>query len=396
MAVPPGKTDPAADIGNWRLHPYSRWGFQHVRELVPTASLPAAPRRAPSETRRGEGSIELFSIRCESRFGTIGLGDLLSRAHCDGFIVLHRGKPAGQWCAPWFNPANPHILFSVSKSLTGLLVGILAGNGLLDPRKPVSHYVSGLQHGVYGECSLRDLLDMTVALNFEEEYVDPYSEYVRYRIATGWNAVDQRAQGPGLESFLKSLQGTGEPHGERFLYRSPNSDMLGLVVQEASGIPFAQVFSDLLWQPMSATTDGYVTLDSRGLARAAGGICITLADLAGVGQLLLQRGAKGNHQVVAESWVDDTWSAGNRDAWLKGNYQHKLPDGRYRNQWYQMGDADDCLHARGIHGQLLYINPAREVVIARVSSQPDPLDDVMTSDMIRAFHGIARLLGDRV
>jgi CubicO group peptidase (beta-lactamase class C family) len=235
---------------------------------------------------------------------------------------------------------------------------------------------------------------MTVALDFEEEYSDPHSEYVRYRIATGWNPVDQRDPGPDLEAFLKNLPGSGEKHGERFLYRSPNSDMLGLVAQETAGMPLADAFSTLLWQPMGARNDGYVSLDRNGLGRAAGGICVTLADLARVGQLLIQRGARGNRQVIPESWVEDTWNAGSRAAWLHGNYHHKLPDGRYRNQWYQVGDADNCLHARGIHGQLLYINPARDVVIARLSSQPDPLDDALTAEVMAAFHHVAALLGD--
>ena len=146
---------------------------------------------------------------------------------------------------------------------------------------------------------------------------------------------------------------------------------------------------------MGAQTDGYVTVDNHGLARAAGGICVTLSDLARVGQLMLHRGAAGGCQVVAESWVEDTWTDGSQDAWLRGNYAHKLPHGRYRNQWYQAGDEDRCLHARGIHGQLLYINPAREVVNARISSQPDPLDDAMTAEVLAAFGQIARSLGDR-
>ena len=395
MSTAAGSFEPIADIGSWRDHPQNRWSFQNIRQIIPTSPLNAAGNNAGRDNWNTVELPELFAASDTEWSDTTNFSDLLLRAHCDGILVLHRGIPAGRWIAPWFSAESPHILFSVSKSLTGLLTGILVGNGVLDPTLPVGHYIAGLRDCVYGQCALRHLLDMTVALDFEEEYVDPQSEYVRYRIATGWNPVNQRNPGPGLEEFLKTMQATGENHGERFLYRSPNSDMLGLVIEETAGIPFAQAFSELLWQPMGAHTDGYVTLDHHGLARAAGGICVTLADLARVGQLMLHRGAACGCQVVAESWVEDTWSAGSRDAWLRGNYSHKLPHGRYRNQWYQSGDEDRCLHARGIHGQLLYINPAREVVIARVSSQPDPLDDAITAEVLAACGQIARSLGER-
>ncbi len=387
-------TGTGVGIGNWRDHPHSRWSFQHVRWIMPTAQIKAdRPANTPPACVADDG---LFSLPCKTASGAVPLANLLQRGDCDGLRVLHHGRPVGEWSAPWFNASLPHILFSVSKSLTGLLAGILAGGGGIDPDQPVTRYVNGFGDSVYANCTLRHLLDMTVSLAFEENYTDPLSEYVRYRHATGWNPVDQRHPGPALEGFLRTLKGTGEGHGESFLYRSPNSDMLGLVIEHAAAMPLAEAFSHLLWQPMGASDNGDLTVDREGSGRAAGGICVTLRDLARLGQLVLEHGASGSRQVIPESWIVDTWSGGSRDAWLRGNYRHKLPDGRYRNQWYQAGNADNCLHARGIHGQLLYINPARQVVIARLSSQPEPLNDALTADMIGAFDRVAASLGDAV
>ena len=84
---------------------------------------------------------------------------------------------------------------------------------------------------------------------------------------------------------------------------------------------------------------------------------------------------------------------GDRQAWLRGNYAQRMPDGKYRNNWYQSGDQDGTLTARGIHGQQLYINPKRSTVIARFSSHPDPLNDAVTDACLGAFQKIALELG---
>jgi CubicO group peptidase (beta-lactamase class C family) len=230
---------------------------------------------------------------------------------------------------------------------------------------------------------------MTVALDFEENYSDKDSEYMQYREATAWNPVNQLDSGHGLESFLYSLSQLENEHGHSFLYRSPNSDLLGLILERAAGEPLSNLFSHYLWKPMGAASDGYITVDRFGAPRAAGGICITLHDLALIGQLFLNDGRVDGIQVIPPEWIEDTRNNGDQEVWDRGNYMQKLPDYRYRNKWYVSGDKDKTICARGIHGQLLYINPAREVVIARVSSHPDPLHDADTNAVMAAFDQMA-------
>lgn len=83
---------------------------------------------------------------------------------------------------------------------------------------------------------------------------------------------------------------------------------------------------------MGAETDGYVTLDRQMLARGAGGICITVDDLARFGQLILDGGAANNLSVIPEGWIHDTLTQGDRTAWQKGDYAYLLPNGCYRNK----------------------------------------------------------------
>ncbi len=373
------------DIGNWREHPQSQWSFQHVRQLIPSASIPCGNRPLPFTVNQQD----FGSMIVDSPSGSCELDQLLSQSYTDGLLVLHRGNIVTKWCAPYCDPGNPHIVFSVSKSITAMLAGILETNGLIDSEAPIVDYLPGVRGGVYGSARVRHLLDMTVALDFEENYTDQKSEYIQYRKATAWNPVDQNEPGHGLESFLYSLSQTSEEHGNAFLYRSPNSDLLGLVLERAAGEPLANLFSKHLWQPMGATSDGYITVDRYGAPRGAGGICITLHDLARIGQLFLDNGVVNGNQVIPIEWIEDTRNNGDQAAWDRGNYKQKLPDYRYRNKWYLAGDVDKTFCGRGIHGQLLYIISSRHVVIARQSSHPGPLNDIDTAAVMTAFEQIA-------
>ena len=125
----------------------------------------------------------------------------------------------------------------------------------------------------------------------------------------GWNPPR-----PGLEhylhGFLLSLKKASRQHGERFAYNSPNSDMLGWVCERAGGAPFADLLSDLIWRPMGAAHDAYITVDPRGASRAAGGICVMAEDLARFGEMIRNDGKAHGRQVVPAAWIADMRSNG--------------------------------------------------------------------------------------
>ena len=191
--------------------------------------------------------------------------------------------------------------------------------------------------------------------------------------------------------FLASLKKGQGSHGAPFRYRSPNSDLLGIVVERASGRRYAELMSERLWKPMGAKTDGLVTVDSEGTARAAGGVSVTARDLARVGELMRCGGVAEGRRVLPESWVRDTLTGGDSDAWRQGDFAHLLKNGRYRNKWYQTGFANQAFFAIGIHGQWLWVDPEAAVVIVRFSSQPEPVDDPLDLECIELFGQVARL-----
>ena len=104
------------------------------------------------------------------------------------------------------------------------------------------------------------------------------------------------------------------------------------------------------------------------------------------------QGACRDRQVVPADWVEDCTQNGSRDAWQRGSFAHLLPNGRYRNQWYQTGDPSDAYFALGIHGQWIYVDSIHEAVIVKLSAQAEPVSDTFDRMTLRAFAAICEAL----
>lgn len=374
-------------LSNWRTGPYSRWSFQNVRDLVPTAPIAAqAPVAevplatdafldAPMET----GLAEAATARA-----------FLDHAHTDAFVLMRAGEIVAEHYAAHCDPNAPHLVFSISKSMVALLSGLLEAEGLIDPDRKVADYLPEAKESAYGDCSYRDLLDMRVSLDFEEAYLDPLSSFARYRRAMLWNPPEPGLPAETLPAFLMTLEKkAGRPHGGPFDYVSPNADLIGVIVERVTGARFSDLFSERIWKPMGAKGDGSVTVDAIGTPRTAGGVSVRARDLARLGELLRCDGVAGGRRIVPSAWIADMRENGDRQAWQEGR-NVDFPNGRYRSQWYQSGEADGAFCAIGIHGQWLYVDPSTDTVIVKLSSQPDPLGDEENQDMFAFFRALCR------
>ncbi|MFN4272081.1 MAG: serine hydrolase domain-containing protein [Aliihoeflea sp.] len=388
MAATPTRAE--ITLENWRAHPFSRWSFQNTCELVPSAVI--------SHGRATEGaspdSSLLADIELEDAKGRkVPATMLLAERHTDSFVVMRDGRPVAAWNAPHSDPVAPHLVFSVSKSIAGLLAGIAAEEGRLDPDHPISRYIPSIAGSTYGSARVRDLLDMTVDLEFDEDYVDHGGPFDRYRRAMLWNPEREDTKPETMEAFLGTLPAEGHGHGIRFHYASPNTDLLGLVIERAVGQRFHLYLAERLWRPLGLTGPAYVTVDRVGTARAAGGICLTVTDLARIGQMVLDDGrAPDGQQVVPGRWISDMRENGDRKAWIEGDFAEMFAEGRYRSCWYDVGDGRGSMAAIGIHGQFLWLDPTNRVVLARTASRPQASDDIETAQDIAMMADIARQL----
>lgn len=369
---------------DWREPARIRQSFASMDALFPTAAIAHAtvPSALSTEVRG-----DLASVVVSDSHGTVA--DVLASTETDAWLVLRGGRVVAESYTSPMSSTTRHLLMSVSKSLVGVLVGALCERGLLDPARPVTAYVPELADSGYAGATLRDVLDMRTGVHFSEDYLDPDAEVCLLDEAVGW--TPPRPNSPAtLKQFLQRLS-ADRPHGGYFQYRSCETDVLGWVIESATGQPFAEVAADLLWSRLGTEVDAMITVDTEGTGMFDGGICATLRDLARFGQMLLNRGESlTGERIVSPDWVDDLF-AGNADlveAFAAGPYADLLPGGHYRSQFWVPAGGEVILCV-GIHGQLVYVDRSAGMVGVKLSSWPLPTDDDRMEKTLAMFGAIA-------
>lgn len=370
------------NLSNWRVAPYSSWAFQNVSEIVPSAVI--AGNHLPESPPLVLGRFASLMVKGADG-ADLHLPAFLAASHTDSFVVMRDSAIIAEWYAPTCDPWKPHLIFSVSKSITGILAGILIGKRLITETDLILKYLPETLGSAYGDATLRNLLDMEVALDFDENYLDKTGGFDRYRRATGWNPDDATQPSTDLKTFLCTIKKSNADHGITHAYRSPNTDMVGLVLERAAGKRIPQLISELIWKPMGAHGDAFVTVDKIGTSRTAGGISVTPRDLARFGDVV-RLGGKG---IVAKSWIDDLWIGGSREAWRIGDQADHFLQGSYRSFWYETGMGE--LAAIGIHGQWIWIDPKTNTVIIKQSSATLPTDPQMDDAIVATMRTVSHL-----
>ncbi|MBM85747.1 MAG: serine hydrolase [Rhodospirillaceae bacterium] len=391
LAQFPAAPDKQVTLANWRTSPFNKWAFHHVREIVPSAEIANDP---VSEQSLEIESQDLTGLSFVDQTGkSWAFNEFVAETDTDALVVLKNGKLIYEYYANGMDAASPHILMSVSKSLLGLLFGILDSRGVLDPECPVTDIIPEINTTAYAGATLRHLLDMRAGIHFDEDYLATSGAIIDYRKATNWNPLEPGEATTNLRSFYHSLLERDGAHGRSFHYVSPNTDLLGWAIERASGKPFAELMSELFWRPMGATRSAYVTVDRLGAPRVAGGVCTTARDLALVGQLLVDGGARNGATIIPKNWISDIAEAGDQKAWERGKFALMFPGlaMHYRTKWYverSGGGSGPLLFGVGVHGQNLFVDSKKQLVIAKFSSQAMPLDDRLirlTSNWVAAM-----------
>ena len=358
---------------NWIDGPYNRWGFRHVRELARTARIP-----------RGDGPVhelpsdplDLGSVPVVFDGGTTPFADALAHSYTDAVCIVHDGRIVFEHYVDGMRPDETHLLMSVSKSLTATLIGVLAGEGVLDPGATVPEYIRALRGTSWEGCTLQHLLDMRAGTRFDEEdYENPDSDGVLIEEISGYRPRRREGLPANTYEWIASLP-NARPHGGAFEYRSILTDVLAWVAAEATGTRFPDLFSRLIWSRIGAERDAEIIVDEAGFAIVEGGICTTVRDLARFGLMHLNDGAIGGEQVVPAAWIarlltpDDDLVAAFESETLAA-----LPRAFYHDQWWVWDAAAGIYSGYGINGQQLLVHRPTRTVIARFSTWPTRSDD---------------------
>ncbi|WP_164659575.1 serine hydrolase [Tropicibacter sp. Alg240-R139] len=362
------------DIAAWDKGPDNRWAFQHISEFLHVANI---SRGSGAVAPLGRDIVDLSGVQFDGLDeNPMSVSDMLVQTYTDGFIVLNDGQIVYEKYFNGMKPDTRHLLMSVSKSVTGTLAGILVQDGRLNPISSITDYLPELEGAPgFGDVTVRQILDMTTAIKFSEDYADPNSEVVAHEAATAWRGENAPGALDGILSFAGTIKKDDtRPHGKVFHYASINTDVLGLLIERASGQRFADFMSDAIWSKLGVEHDGHITVDYHGAVAANGGFVLTLRDLARFGQMMLDDGFANGRQIVPSGWVDDIRFNGNNSAWQPTSYVKFWPDGFYRNQWYVTKDDNGSFFAVGVNGQHIWINPTTRTVVVKFSSLPVSAD----------------------
>ena len=378
-------------IANMQTSPYNRWAFRNMRRILPTGNV----WRGDSACEDFQVSpVALDDVEFESQAATpTRVGDWLANSATDGFVVLHGGLIVDERYGVGVQPHEPHLLMSVSKSFVGSLTGILVERGQLNNDTLVNDVLPELAGTAYDNATLRHVLDMTVGMEYDENYDDPNSDVALLDVAAGWRAYREGAP-DNLRDYMKTMRPAGE-HGQSFHYVSTNTDVLGWMIERVCATDFATVLSKEIWQPLGAQFDAYITLDRLGAPQTDGGLCVTTRDLARFGQMHLQHGVSKGRQIVPQAWIDDFRHRGDSVVWERGTFAETMPKCHYRSKWYtDLADDHHPYFGLGIHGQSVFIDPVAGVVIAKHSTLASPAGNAEFNDMRRAFSAIAHSFSD--
>jgi CubicO group peptidase (beta-lactamase class C family) len=387
---PPASGKSLVTLENWQGPPFNRWSYQHMSEIVPSACVRRGTMPSTPLARCPRDLDEVAITRVCDETETVAAW--LERTYTDGFIVLHGGRVVAERYFNGMTAQTRHLLQSVSKSITGILAGSLWGQGLLDEGTPLTAYMPELAGTSFAGATVRHVLDMSCGTRFSEDYDDPDADIRRYESAAGWQPA-QAGASTDLLSYMLELP-NARPHGGLFEYRSILTDLLGILLERAAGMRFADALSHFVWSNIGAEHDAEITVDRHGNPMTDGGISTTVRDLARFGQMVLQYGCAEGRQIVPAAWLQDTLVADEecREAFARSESAARYPRGHYRNQWWVPDGSRRVLLGAGIYGQTLYVDFEAGVVVVKLSSLPVPLDLSISADTLSACRAIARAL----
>jgi CubicO group peptidase (beta-lactamase class C family) len=374
-----GGTAPDINAKNWYWGPGNHWSYQHTSRIFPSANI-----------YRGNGPIATLDYALRdlddisfARPGTkapMSIAQMYAATDTDAFLVMKDGKIVTERYFNGMKAEDRHLLMSVSKSVLGVLAGIIIDQGRLDPNALITFYVPELKGSAYEGATVRNLLDMSVGMEFDEDYSSKTSDLYRLDEAAGWVERGPTAAN-GLHEYLATLKKRHGAHGSEFRYISANTDAMGWVLERATHTDYAELVSKELWSKLGAERDAYVLLDGFQAAYADPGLNMTLRDLGRFSQMVLQGGLYNGHRIVPGSWIEDIRHGGDPEAWKKGpeySYFRTLSgydEGSYRSYWYVADPRRGHIAAIGLAGQLIVIDPSSNTIIVKFSSHATPATD---------------------
>lgn len=371
--------------------PKLRWTVCHFRQLMPGVAVDngsGAARQLPTAL---DPSLDAVSFKPLGSNRTLTWGQAFDVNYSDGVLVLHHGRIVYERYGGCLTPNTLHGAMSVTKSLTGLLGEMLVAEGTLNEHARVGELIPELRQSAFGDATVRQVMDMTTALDYSEDHADPKAEFWAYAEAGSTLPKPKDYTGPrSYFEFLQTVQKNGT-HGVAFGYKTVNADALGWLISRVTGQSVAELLSQRIWSRIGTEREAFYTVDSIGTPFAGGGFNATLRDMARFGQMMLEEGVVNGEQIVPRSAIAHIRQGGDTAAFAKAGYA-LLPNWRYSGMWWVSNDAHGAYAARGVHGQTIWIDPKADMVIVRFASHPLAANAASDPTSLPAYRAVAEYL----
>ncbi|TMM56798.1 serine hydrolase [Maribacter algarum] len=282
--------------------------------------------------------------------------DLIQETDITGLMVLKNDTILFEKYYQENTPEDHTIGWSVTKSIVSALVGIALKEGhIKGVNDSVNQYLPELKGSAYEHVTIKNLLQMSSGVSWNEDYSDSDSDINRFGRTL--------ALGRSFESFVKTLK-YDKPQGTFNRYNSSDTQVLGMIVSRATGTTVSNYLEKKLWQPLGMERKGYWVIDNQGNEFAAAGLSASLVDYAKFGLLFLHEGNWNGKQLIPKKWVSQSITP-DAPHLLPGENENSNNDFGYGFQWWVFEGGEGEYAAMGIYNQLIYINPKRNIIIVK-------------------------------
>jgi CubicO group peptidase (beta-lactamase class C family) len=378
--------------------PKLRWTVCNIRNLfgtVPTSRGQETPVPldyvAMAEFADMRQEIDALSFLPIGGDTPMTFEESLGVNYTDGMLIIHEGEVVYERYSGCLTEDGRHAAMSMTKSTVGLLAEILIAEDRLDENAPVTNYVPELAGSGFETATVRQVMDMTTGIAFDENYDNPNADIWVYSASGSSAAGAPGYEGPiGYMQYLPLVERVME-HGAEFGYKTVNTDVLAWVVARVTGMSFNDALSEMLWSRMGAEQNAYFSSDVTGTPFAGGGMSASLRDMGRIGLLLLNEGVINGERVFPASAAQSIARGGDPAKFEPAGYT-TIPRGSYRSMLWVFHNENEAYAARGVHGQTVYVDPTADMVLVRFSSFPQPKNGVIDPTSLPAYQAVADYL----
>ncbi|MFM8738716.1 MAG: serine hydrolase [Cytophagales bacterium] len=277
----------------------------------------------------------------------------------DALLVVRHDTIVYEYYGNGFTKDDHHISWSMAKSVVSALFGIAIAEGKIKSiEQTVTDYLPEFKGTGYDGVRIKDVLQMSSGVGFNEDYGDFNSDI---------NVMGRYfALGMPMADFAKRLKRARQP-GTYNHYVSIDTQVLGMILVKATGQSITNYMNEKLWSKIGAENEAFWIVDKTGMEFALGGLNCIARDYAKLGQLFLDSGRWRGNQVVPEAWVRASVTPDAPHVMPGKRESSDLKDG-YGFQWWIPYGAEDEFDAQGIYDQFIYVDPDKDIVIVKLSS----------------------------